>query len=84
MNPSELLSDQFTVRWDASLDSFVIVHPDPSGVPGNVVQIRSSTLADMSFTEASQFIGERLVLLMPSLRKRYVDESTGLVRDPKA
>jgi len=84
MNPSELLSDQFTVRWDASLDSLVIVHPDPSAVPGNVVQIRSSTLANMSFAEASQFIGERLVLLMPSLRKRYVDESTGLVRDPKA
>ena len=82
MEPSELLSNEFIVRWDEELDSLVIVHPDGERFPRPHVQIRASTLADMPFEQASQFIGERLVLLIPALRERYVDSKTGVLREP--
>ena len=75
-----MLTDALTVRWDAQLDSLMIEHPDSTRFPGAIVRIRSSTLAPMSFAEATMFIGERIALLMPALRSRYVDANTGLVR----
>ena len=82
MEPSELLSNEFIVRWDDDLQSLVIVHPDGERFPRPHVQIRSSTLSEMTFEQASQFIGERLVLLIPALRERYVDPKTGVLREP--
>ena len=82
MDTSELLSNEFIVRWDEDLNSLVIVHPDGERFPRPHVQIKSSTLSDMSFKQASQFIGERLVLLIPALRQRYVDSTTGFLREP--
>jgi len=85
MEPSELLSNEFIVRWDETLDSLVIVHPDSSHFPTPHVQIRSSTLDGMSFEQACAFIGSRLALLIPALRERYVDPKTGELREaPKA
>lgn len=82
MDPSELLSNEFIVRWDEELNSLVIVHPDGERFPRPHVQIRASTLADMNFEQASQSIGERLVLFIPALRERYVDATTGFLREP--
>lgn len=82
MDPKELLSDEFTVRWDPALDSIVIAHPDAKKFPQPHVQIRAETLSGMSFEEASQFIGERLVLLIPALHERYVDPTTVVLREP--
>lgn len=75
-----MLSDSLNVRWDAQLESLVIEHPDRADFPELIVRIRSSILAPMSFADASAFIGERIVLLIPALRARYVDPATGLVR----
>lgn len=69
----EFLSDEFQVRWDEALNSLLLVHPKHPEPP--MVRIRAETLSRMSFAAASQFIGERLVLLMPGLRQRYVDDS---------
>lgn len=80
MEPSELFSVEFLVRWDERLDSLLIVHPDSGKFPQPLVQIRASTLDDMDFGAASRFIGERLVLLIPALRERYVDPETGALR----
>lgn len=82
MDASEILSNEFIVRWDDQLNSLLIVHPNGKKFPSPHVQIRSSTLADMTFEQASQFIGERLVLLIPGLRERYVDPNTGVLREP--
>ena len=75
MNSSELLSNEFLVRWDEELDSLVICHPDRQRFPRPHVQIRSSTLADMNFEQASQFIGERIALLMPAARMPLRDST---------
>ena len=80
MKSEELLSNEFKVRWDEQLQSLLIVHPDVARFPQPHVQIRSATLGPMSWQQASQFIGERLVLLIPALRDRYVDPATGLLR----
>ncbi len=84
MQPSELLSNEFIVRWDDALQSLVIVHPDTRRFPAPHVQIRSSTLDGMTFEQAAEFIGSRLALLIPQLRARYVDPATGELRQPKA
>ena len=80
MKSSDLFSDAFLVRWDEKLRSLLVVHPDAQQFPEPLVQIRESTLDEMNFQAASQFIGERLVLLIPALRARYVDPSTGMLR----
>ncbi len=80
MKSSDLLSDAFLVRWDEKLRSLLVVHPDAQQFPEALVQIREATLDEMNFQTASQFIGERLVLLIPALRARYVDPSTGMLR----
>jgi len=84
METTELLSNEFTVRWNEQIESLVIVHPDSAKFPLPLVQIPASTLEHMSWQEASQFIGERLVQLMPALRERYVDPGTGMLRELSA
>ena len=79
METFDFLSDKFIVRWDPQLASLLVEHPDSVNFPQPLVQIRASTLEGMSWQEASQFIGERLVLLMPTLRERYVDPATGML-----
>jgi hypothetical protein len=66
-----ILSDTFIVKFDDALQAILIVHPDGNEIPGPLVQIRSETLDAMNFTQASQFLGERLLLLIPQLRHRY-------------
>lgn len=77
----KILNDTFIVKYDETLQSILIIHPNEKNVPGPVVQIRAETLAGMSFLEASQFLGERLMLLIPQLRERYVDDLTKLVKE---
>ncbi|NML26352.1 hypothetical protein [Zoogloea dura] len=80
LDPQDLLSNEFVVCWDTELASLLIAHPDAAKFPEALVQIRSQTLQGMSWQEASQFIGERLMLLMPELRARYLDPSIDMLR----
>ena len=75
----DVLSRQLIVEWDDGLNSLVIIHPNKN-LPRPLIQIRSETLVEMSFDQASQFIGERLVLLIPALRERYLDPTTGMAQ----
>lgn len=77
MDPSDVFSSSFLVRWDSDRQALSIIHPDQDRFPSPLIQIASSTLDDMDWKEASQFIGERLVLLIPELRNRYIDPATG-------
>ena len=75
-----LLNDTFIVKFDDELQSILIIHPDETTVPGPVVRIRAETLEKMDFLEASQFLGERLMLLIPQLRERYADDLARLAK----
>ena len=66
-----IYSDQLLVRFDAERRSLVIEHPNPRGVINPVIEIALDTLTSMNFQEASQFVGERLILLMPGIRPHF-------------
>jgi len=68
-----IFSNRFEVEFDEQRDAFVIRHPDARRFPTPLVEIRGDTLAGMSLQQASQFIGERLILLVPRLRERFAD-----------
>ena len=78
-NVDSVLSDSLTVRWDAVLESLIIQHMDDSTGDGPEIRIRSETLREMNFSQATSFIGERIALLMPALRTRYINPKTGMV-----
>ena len=69
-----IFNDTFIVKFDEETQSLLIIHPDESVMSRPVVQIRAETLDKMSFLEASQFIGERLLILIPQLQNRYAED----------
>lgn len=72
-----ILSSTFTVSWDNERQSLLILHPDRELFDFPLIEISGSTLDEMEWQKASQFIGERLVLLIPELREKYIDPKTG-------
>lgn len=73
-----IFNDTFIVRFDQETQSLLIIHPDESVMSRPVVQVRAETLDKMSFLEASQFIGERLLILIPQLQSRYAEDLKNL------
>jgi len=73
-----IFSDTFIVRFDEETQSLLIIHPDESVMSRPVMQVRAETLDKMSFLEASQFIGERLLILIPQLQSRYAEDLESL------
>lgn len=71
MTTINIFNDTFIVKYDEGLQSILIIHPDENVISRPIVQIRAETLATMNFLEASQFLGERLMILIPQLRDRY-------------
>lgn len=72
-----VLSSTLTVYWDVERRSLLILHPDREQFEFPLVEIRDATLGDLNWPAACQFIGERLVLLIPELREKYIDAETG-------
>lgn len=65
-------SNRFIVEFDKELDAYLIIHPD-NGDLRPTIEIRRETLEAMSYKEAAQFIGERLILLTPDLKEIFKD-----------
>lgn len=76
-----IFNDTFIVKFDEKTQSLLIIHPDESVMSRPVVQVRAETLDEMSFIEASQFIGERLLILIPQLQHRYAEDLEALRND---
>jgi len=70
MDFKDLMSNQIKVTWDEKLDSLLIDHADRNN-PRALIQIRNETHDEMTFEEASNFIGQRLIMLIPGLRSKY-------------
>jgi len=69
-----IFNDTFIVKYDDSTQSLLIIHPDEKVASRPIVQVRAETLDKMSFLEASQFVGERLFILIPQLQERYAED----------
>lgn len=67
----KFLSETFVVRFDESTKSLLILHPDKVEFPDPLVTIRQETYASMEFNEAAEFLGARLLLLIPSMREQF-------------
>jgi len=66
-----IYSDTFTIKFDNETKHILIIHPDHQNP---IVTIRPETLDKMDFTQAAQFLGERLLILIPQLQERYADD----------
>ncbi len=68
-----LLSQKFIAEYDEHRDAYCIIHPDREQFEDPLIEIARETLESMTYAEASQFIGERLILLTPSLKEMFKD-----------
>jgi hypothetical protein len=68
-----VLSDQLHIEFDTSRDSLAIRHASDSQSKSPLIEIRRETLRTMSFDEATKFVGERILLLMPAMREQFKD-----------
>ena len=68
-----VLSDQIHIEFDASRQGLAIRHANDSTSASPLIEIRCETLQAMSFDEATRFVGERIFLLMPSMREQFKD-----------
>ena len=80
MTTLNIFNDTFIVKYDEGMQSILIIHPDENVISRPIVQIRAETLATMNFLEASQFLGERLMILIPQLRERYEGDLARLAK----
>ena len=83
MSVDQVLTTHIVFRWDAASKRLLVTDASPSdgGAPRSIAQVEYSTLDEMSRQEASRFIGEFVVLLMPELRARYLAEFGGNSQD---
>jgi hypothetical protein len=70
----KFLSDKIIVKFDTSSENIQIFNPNEREFPDPLVNIAKNTYSDMSFTDAAEFLGSRLLLLMPSMREHFKDE----------
>jgi hypothetical protein len=76
---SSVLSDSLRVRWNKVRASLIIEHADKAEGELPQIEIRSETLDEMTFSQVTAFIGERIALLIPAMRERYINKETGMV-----
>jgi hypothetical protein len=72
------LSNTLIVSFDENTQSLLISHPDTTNFPQPFVTIRQETYSAMKFDEASEFLGARLILLIPAIREHFKEEIDAL------
>lgn len=70
---TNVLSNRLEVEFDESRDVYVILHPDHKEFENPLLVIRRETPVAMSLKQASEFIGNKLILLNPTLREQFKD-----------
>lgn len=74
MNASDIFTNDLTVRYDEATESLLIysgLNPAADAVP---VRHRLSMLSSMGKDEASKFIGQTILLLVPAARDKVFGE----------
>ena len=66
-----VLTNELYVRYDETREKLLICHADQDQFPTPLVEIALATLENMTFSEASQFVGERIIFLVPHLREKF-------------
>lgn len=66
-----VLTNRIRIFYNESTGEMEFYDEDLVDITFPVMKIRKSTLNSMPFKEASAFIGERLILLIPELRSEF-------------
>lgn len=75
MEVNDILTNEFHIRYDAQgerLLLFRIIEGVPSEDP---IELRLTTLVEMGSDNASKWLGETLLLLIPEMRKKLFNIS---------
>ena len=67
MEDSDVLTNEFAVRYDEHAECLCI-HTVRAGVEESAIKLRLETLKDMGPDAAAKWVGETILLLVPSLR----------------
>ena len=67
----EFLTNDLSIHFDDVAGVLRVAHPDTAKCPRPLIEIKLETLKSMSFSEASQLLGERIILLVPTLRSTF-------------
>ncbi len=78
----KFLSNNLIVQFDQSTGNLLVVHPNREDFPNPLVTIRPETYLAMSFDEAAEFVGSRLLLLIPGMREQYKQHIQRLAASP--
>jgi hypothetical protein len=68
-----VFSNYFEIEYSEADHVLKILHPKVKAKGLGGIEISDETLAVMSFSEASQFVGERLLLSIPAMREMFKD-----------
>ena len=68
MKDNEVLTNEFAVRYDERGEC-VCIHTIHEGKEDPAIRIRLDTLKNMKPEDASKWVGETILLLVPSLRR---------------
>ena len=71
---SSVLSNQLEVCWDEESNALLVNYAGENKLPEPLIRIRAETIQGMTLAEASDFIGSRILLMMPGLRSFFNDE----------
>jgi len=67
-------SNSLLIDYDESTKNFLISHPDKERFPQPLVTVRAETYSAMTLDQASEFIGSRILLLIPAMRQHFKAE----------
>ena len=70
----KFLTDNLIVEFDRDSESIYVKNSNVREFPDPLVNIRKETYSDMTFMETCEFLGSRILLLMPSMREQFKDE----------
>lgn len=70
MDYRDILSNQFEISYEEERDAVIIKYFNDGGVCVRPIVIKMETLEEIGEEKASQFLGERVLLLIPAARKR--------------
>jgi hypothetical protein len=78
----KFLSNTLIVQFEQSTGNLLIVHPNREEFPHPLVTVRPQTYSAMSFNEAAEFVGSRVLLLIPGMREQYKEHIQRLASSP--
>jgi hypothetical protein len=69
MNKTDILTNEFTVKFDLETENLLIstIHQGKLDPP---IRLRLDVLTEMGASNASKWVGETILLLIPEVRKK--------------